>query len=118
MNGDADTYVLGAGWRSNASLSFKTESSLHDIRLPSGSFQVRTANLEVSCTFSPDLQLSLLGEYDNISNSLGANFRLKWSPKPGNDFYFVINQRYDTTGDSIRPTQGDISLKGKWTLRF
>ncbi|MEZ5415580.1 MAG: DUF5916 domain-containing protein [Opitutaceae bacterium] len=118
LNGDADTYVLGAGWRPNASLSFKTESSLHDIRLPSGSFQVRTANLKVSYTFSPDLQLSLLGQYDNISNSLGANFRLKWSPKPGNDFYFVINQGYDTTGDSIRPTQGDVSLKGKWTFRF
>lgn len=36
----------------------------------------------------------------------------------GNDFYLVLNQGYDTTGDSIRPMQGDVSLKGKWTFRF
>lgn len=82
LNGHADTYVFGAGWRPNASLSFTTENSLRDIRLPAGSFQVRTANLKISYTFSPDLQLSLFGQYDNISNSLGANFRVKWTPTP------------------------------------
>ena len=72
----------------------------------------------MSYTFSPDLQLSLLGQYDNLSASLGANFRIKWTPEPGNDFYLVVNQGYDTTAQKIRPTQGDASIKGTWTLRF
>lgn len=118
LNGHADTYVMGVGWRPGAALSFKAENILQDIRLPAGSFQVLTANLKVSYTFSPDLQLSLLGQYDNHSRLLGANFRVKWTPTPGNDFYFVVNQGYDTTGDSLRPVAGDVSLKGKWTFRF
>ena len=46
------------------------------------------------------------------------NFRIKWTPKPGNDFFFVVNQGYDTSLDDFRPTSGDISLKGTWTYRF
>jgi hypothetical protein len=46
------------------------------------------------------------------------NFRIKWTPQPGNDFYLVVNQGYDTTDDRLRPVQGDVSVKGTWTFRF
>jgi hypothetical protein len=118
LNGEADFYQVGLGVRPTADLSFKLEGDIRDIRLPGGDFVVKVGSARVSYTFSPDLQLSLLGQYDNLSDSLGMNFRIKWTPQPGNDFYLVVNQGYDTTDDRLRPVQGDVSVKGTWTFRF
>jgi len=118
LTGDADFYNFNLGWRPTNRLQMTLGTGLRDIRLPEGAFQVRTGSARVSFTFNPDLQVTLLGQYDNISESLGVNFRIKWTPKPGNDFYFVLNQGYDTSEDNFRPTSGDISVKGTWTYRF
>lgn len=118
LNGHADVYNFNVGWRPSNRLQLGLNTGWRDIRLPSGEFQVRTGMARVSFTFSPDLQVSLLGQYDNLSESLGVNFRIKWTVRPGNDFFFVVNQGYDTTGDRFHPTTGDASAKGAWTYRF
>ncbi|HWA27358.1 MAG TPA: DUF5916 domain-containing protein [Lacunisphaera sp.] len=118
LTGRTDDYQLNLGWRPSSRLQFFTRLTYRDIRLPQGDFSVRTGSLRASYTFTPDLQLSVFGQYDNISESLGVNFRIKWTPKPGNDFYLVLNQGYDTEGDSFRPTAGELSVKGNWTYRF
>ncbi|MBI3876144.1 MAG: hypothetical protein HY300_09365, partial [Verrucomicrobia bacterium] len=76
------------------------------------------ASARVAWLVSPDLQFSLLGQYDNFSDRLGANFRVKWIAQPGNEFYFIVNQGYDTTDRRLRPTGNDTSVKGTWTYRF
>ena len=118
LTGDADSYNWNLGWRPTGRLQFALNTGLRDFRLPQGAFKVRTGSARASFTFSPDLQVSLLGQYDNISKSLGMNFRIKWTPKPGNDFYLVVNQGYDTSDEGYRPTAGAVSLKGTWTYRF
>jgi hypothetical protein len=118
LTGRADVYNLMTGWRPTGRLQFNVNAGLRDIRLPTGNFQVRTGSVRASFTFSPDLQVSLLGQYDNLSESLGVNFRVKWTVRPGNDLFFVVNQGYDTSLDRFRPTTGDISAKGAWTYRF
>jgi len=118
LTGHANTYNWNLGWRPSGRLQFALNTGLRDFRLAEGAFKVRTGSARASFTFSPDLQVSLLGQYDNISKSLGMNFRIKWTPKPGNDFYLVLNQGYDTSDEGYRPTAGDVSLKGTWTYRF
>ena len=118
LTGHGDAYSWNLGWRPTNRLQFAVNTGLREFRLPQGAFKVRTGSARVSFTFSPDLQVSLLGQYDNISKSLGMNFRIKWTPEPGNDFYLVVNQGYDTSDDGYRPTAGDVSLKGTWTYRF
>ena len=102
----ASQLELRAGWK------------LRSVRLPEGDFDLRIGSAKAVYTFSPDLQLSLLAQYDNFSNQLGVNFRVKWIVQPGNEIFFVVNQGYDTTGDQLRPVQNDTSLKGAWTYRF
>ena len=118
LTGQSDDYQVNFGWRPSSRLQFTGRYTYRHIRLPQGDFSVRTGSLRASYTFTPDLQVSLLGQYDNLSDSLGVNFRLKWTPQPGNDFYLVVNQGYDTEGDAFRPTSGEMSLKGNWTYRF
>ena len=86
--------------------------------MPQGNFDVRLGEAKAVYTFTPDLQFSLIGQYDNFSNELGVNFRVKWIVQPGNELFFIVNQGYDTSVDNFRPTQNDTSLKGSWTIRF
>ena len=118
LTGHADDYNLDLGARPSSRLELGLGGGVRDIRLPQGNFPVRTGSVRVVYTFTPDLQVSLFGQYDNISDSLGVNFRVKWIVQPGNEVFFIVNQGYDTTADSIRPVQNDTSLKGAWTFRF
>lgn len=118
LTGHADFYRFNVGWRPSSRLQFALSTGLRDFRLPEGDFKVRLGSAKASFTFSPDLQVSLLGQYDNISRSLGMNFRVKWIKNPGNEFYFIINQGYDTSDNGYRPTASDVSVKGTWTYRF
>jgi uncharacterized protein DUF5916 len=45
----------------------------------------------VELKFSPDLQLSSLVQYDNESNSMGSNTRMRWTFSPSGDLFIVYN---------------------------
>ncbi|MBK8857489.1 MAG: carbohydrate binding family 9 domain-containing protein [Opitutaceae bacterium] len=106
--------ALRAGYRVELDLATR----LRNIRLPQGDFRVQTVYAKSVYNFSPDLQLSLLGQYDNLSETLGMNCRMKWIVQPGNEVFLVVNQGYDTSLDRLRPTGNETSLKGAWTYRY
>ena len=118
LTGDTDEWYVDLGARPSNQLELGFSHGLRDIRLPEGSFQVRTATARVVYTFNPDLQVSLFAQYDNISDSLGANFRVKCIVQPGNEVFFIVNQGYDTSLERFRPTETDTSMKAAWTFRF
>ena len=111
-------YGGGVEWRSSRFFSTSLNWQVRQIRLPQGNFAVRIGSWNAVYTFTPDLQLSLLGQYDNFSDSLGVNFRLKWIVQPGNEVFFVVNQGYDTSLDRFRPAGNETSMKAAWTFRF
>ena len=118
FGGHRTDYNVDLGWRPSSHLEFGLSYDLRQVRLPQGNFDVRIGAAKAVCTFTPDLQLSLLAQYDNFSNELGLNLRLKWTVQPGNDVYFIVNQGYDTSLDNFRPTRNDTSMKAAWTYRF
>lgn len=118
FTGRRTDYELGLGARPSRHLELALNYELRAIRLPQGNFDLRIGSAKAVYTFTPDLQLSLLAQYDNFSDSLGVNFRVKWIVQPGNEIFFVVNQGYDTSLDRFRPVQNDTSLKAAWTYRF
>lgn len=118
FTGQRNDYEVDLGWRPSSQLELRAGWRLRSIRLPEGNFDLRIGSAKAVYTFSPDLQLSLLAQYDNFSNQLGVNLRLKWIVQPGNEIFLVVNQGYDTSLDRFRPVQNDTSLKGAWTYRF
>ncbi|HEY0969154.1 MAG TPA: DUF5916 domain-containing protein [Opitutaceae bacterium] len=118
FTGDRTDYAAELGWRPSNRIELAGEWELREIRLPQGDFNVRVLSGKAVYTFSPDLQLSLLAQYDNVSDELGFNFRTKWTVQPGNEIFFIVNQGYDLMDDHFRPTENETSLKGSWTYRF
>ena len=61
-------------------------------RLPEGNFTARIASATINYAASPFLALSNLIQYDNRSRNLSWQSRVRWTVKPGNDLFFVVNQ--------------------------
>jgi len=118
FTGHRNDYELRLGWRPSRFVELDGAWRLREIRLPQGDFNVRIGSAKAVVTFSPDVQVSLLAQYDNFSRELGVNARFRWIVQPGNEIFFIVNQGYDATSESIRPTASETSLKAAWTLRF
>jgi hypothetical protein len=60
-------------------------------RLTNNSLNIHSINVKALYMFSTKLSASLLLQYVNTYDELIGNFRLRYNPREGNDFYLVYN---------------------------
>ena len=94
-------------------------------RLPEGHFITRIATSNINYAASPRLSWSNLVQYDNRSRNLGWQSRVRWTLKPGRDFFFAMNQGWvqeeadnDTRALRFRVQDRKISGKFQYSYRF
>jgi hypothetical protein len=91
-------------------------------RLPEGRFTARIVTSSVNYAASPFLALSNLIQFDNRSQNLGWQGRVRWTLQPGRDVFFAVNQGWihDPDGGSLRFRREDTKLSGKvqYSIRF
>ena len=97
---------LGAGWEFNR------------VKLSGGDFNASVASARVNIAFSPRVSWNSTIQYDNISNTLGFNSRLRWIVKPGSDIFLVANRGFDVEDGRFQSLSTDLTLKVGWTYRF
>jgi hypothetical protein len=109
----------GIGWRPNRHWLLSANYEVQHISLPTGAFSVAIASGKVNLAFTPDLSLSTLAQYDNISRRLGVNVRLKWTVRPGCDSFVVLNQGYIAREQwRLSQESSEAIVKAGWTWRF
>ena len=100
---------------------FELDSENDFGHLPQGKFIERLQRLRWTCSFSPDLTLSTLAQYEGESRILGWNIRLRWTVKPGNDLILVWNRDWLRTdpedGLSFTRESDQVVIKVRWTFR-
>jgi len=64
--------------------------------------------------YSPKLNTSLFGQWNNEDDEVLLNFRINWIPKIGSDFYFVVNQVIETGNNTLKFTETTILAKLIW----
>ena len=107
------TYWSGHAEQVTASLTFKlppwftmsASTNQTFARLPQGNFIARIVTSSIGYTASPRLSISNLIQYDNRSRNLGWQSRLRWTLRPGNDFFLAFNQGW------IQEQEGNQSLR-------
>jgi Domain of unknown function (DUF5916) len=87
-----------------------------------GKFVQRLWQLNFTYAFDPNLVLTSFAQYDNESQSVGNNMRLRWTLKPGNDVFVVWNRGWTRLilGPSERglvPDSDLVAVKLRWTFR-
>jgi hypothetical protein len=60
-------------------------------QLPDGDFTQYLFSTRLELKFTPDLQLSSFAQYDNESESVGTNTRMRWTFHPNGDLFVVYN---------------------------
>lgn len=117
---DGTRQELGGGieWRVSPHLLVAGGWEFNRISLSAGDFDVSVASARVNIAFNPRLSWNNTVQYDNISDTLGINSRLRWIVKPGSDVFFVVNRGFDVEDGRFQTLTTDVTAKLGWTFRF
>lgn len=118
-DGEVVDLSLSANWRPNAAT--RVGASLGEGRydLLGGDFVSRTARLSYNHSFSPNLSVFNLLQYDNESNEVGFQSRTHLIAEDGRELFFVINSGWEDQLDRRFVLQDqDFTLKVVSSLRF
>jgi hypothetical protein len=88
--------------------------------LPQGDFIQRLWQFRAAYSFSPDLFLQSFVQYDSLTRNVGVNSILRWTIRPGRDFFFVWNHAWVsplTDPAGLQRLGDQVVLKLRWTFR-
>ncbi len=107
-------------WRPSRRFNVTFRYDLNDIDLPGGGFITRLMRVTTEMNFSSNLSWINLVQYDNASEVLGVNARLRWIPEAGQEALIVLNHTLeDPDNDNVFQSRlADVSVKLAYTFRF
>jgi len=109
-------------WRPNEYLFFSLNYAYNKYEFPGDQTAItRQITLQNEIAFNAKWSLVTLAQFDNISDDIGINSRLRLNLSAGQDIWFVINQdleRDKTIDDRFRSTQTTAIAKIRYTFRY
>ena len=119
-SGERDSWLLRLTFQPGPRLFLSPEYQQNDVRLPEGNFVVRLLRVRLDAALSPDLSWFSVVQYDNVSDVLSLNTRLRWIVEPGNDLFLIYNHRWldDPTDGGFRTIGREARFKVQYTYRF
>jgi hypothetical protein len=105
-------------WRPSVHMLFSAEYIHNEIDLSDEHFHTRLARVRVNFSFTPDLSWNTFAQYDNLTDTIGINSRVRWIIVPGSEFYVVFNQDLLANDWTITRGRTEPLAKLVWTFRF
>jgi len=120
LGGQRQGVDLNIFWKPSPDWAARISASNAWYQLPGGSFDTLVVNSAVQWTPTTNLLLTGDLQYDNVSEEIGINGRVRWTVQPGSDVYFVVNQSLAKVGPERRyeSTAREAVAKVGWTWRF
>ena len=124
---DGQKYTLSVTPTFNVSSSLQLSGfySFNALRFPiratDKTLNIHSANLRALLMVSTKLSASVLVQYVSTQTNLITNFRLRYNPREGNDFYLVFNETRGVGSDDeilAIPTYYNRTLMLKYTHTF
>jgi hypothetical protein len=113
---------LGVRFRLEPHVLLTVDGSTTQADLAAGSFTARTVRLRGDYAANPRLNATLFAQYDNQSERLSVNARVRWTRRPGSDLYVVYTSGWATDlEDGMRwraPVRGGLVMKYVQFLRY
>ena len=118
FDGHLDQYEITGAWKPS-SLVIVEFSGEHDVgRMPAGNFTTDLVSTRLRLNVSPDLQLTSLVQYDNVSHALGTNTRLRWTFDPLGDLFVVYNHNISRPTNAWTFAGNELLLKVQYAFRM
>ena len=121
-NGSSVFTRVRLAYRPNAYFDFVPTYEGTFIRLPTGKVDIHLFSIDSVVNFTPDMQLAMQLQYDNISQNFGFSARYRWEYEPGNEIFVGIGQAAIIPGlvpaYTFIPRMTQVSLRLGHTFRF
>lgn len=117
-HGDSRQLELESTWAVSPRLQLHARWLWSNVDLPANDFIARLYAIRTTVAFNSRWSWVSVMQYDNVSERVGINSRLRWSPLAGRDVNFVINRTGAYDGDRITSEQQQLALSFSYTLRF
>ena len=119
FNGHQQEYDYKVNWRPNRNLFFQVNINRLNIELPAGNISTKLYNLSQEIAFNSKWSWLGVMQFDNLSNSVGVNSRLQWTP----DAFSELSVSYNSTNYRSQENFGFLDenilvVKYSKTLRF
>ncbi len=118
FTGTREEYTASLNWRPGPHFNMSADYIVNDVHLDQGDFLTRVIRARATVQFSPQLSWSTYAQYDNVSETIGINSKIRWIVTPGSEMFFVVNQGIERDDDSYAFTETDVTAKLGWTMRF
>jgi hypothetical protein len=110
---------IGANWRPNEHLNIELEAVWSDVDLPAGEFTTRLYQARINYAINARWAWLNFLQYDNLSEEMGINSRLRWIPQAGREAFFVINRGFvRDSGGSFHSKNSELVLRASYTFRY
>ncbi|MGE0447028.1 MAG: DUF5916 domain-containing protein, partial [Vicinamibacterales bacterium] len=118
-SGTAEQVTAGVTFKIPPRFTLSLNTNQTFAKLPEGHFTARIYTSTINYTQSPRLAVSNLVQFDNRSKNLGWQGRLRWTIRPGDDVFFVVNQGWiQETGERVRFRAMDRKISAKVQYAF
>lgn len=95
FSGDRTDYSMGMSLRPGPLFSANMNYSINEIDLAEGEFTVNVFSMRASVQFTPDLSWDNTVQWDDRSDEVGLNSRIRWEFRPGQELFVVYNEGFD-----------------------
>lgn len=117
-SGRRTEYRLQLTLRPLAGVELAPEYVHTSVDLQEGAFSTDLVRFQGTLDFTTWLLFSAIAQYDNLSNLLGVNSRLRWIITPGSDLYLVYNHNWLEEDSRFVTRQRTGTVKVSYTHRF
>ena len=105
-NGDFDALYPTLAWAApGGHFNVNFQPGWFWIRSPQGNGVLRTATLNLNYSFTPNLTLGTLTQYDDITHGYSENAILQWNIQPDRTFYAIWNHGLTTNPNLLQGQQ-------------
>ena len=104
--GDWASLIQSLDFRLSRFVRASTSWVHNDVQLPQGDFEINLWSQGVDLSFTPDLRLNMIVQYNDAAEDLGVNLRFHWIYRPGADIFLVYNENWTAPSLSERRTEG------------
>ena len=107
-------------WRPGSRWYSRVSYQYNEVELAHSQFRTRLIQFRSNLAFNVKWSWVNLVQYDNLSESVGINSRLRWNPRAGEDLYVVWNHDFDALAafSDMHSRQSEFSVKYSRTFRF
>ena len=118
FDGTRTDWWVEAGYRLEPLLTAQLGFRQSDVDLDGGNFTTRIASARANFSFSTDLSWNSIIQWDNVSETVGVNSRVRWIPRAGHEVFFVFNETLDESGGGLTPVFQQLAFKISYTFRL